>query len=359
MIPEKDLLELSFYLSSLTYVDHYFERSLEGLLRCLKSLLSLSSFDTELLTSRLARERLETVTTLNPFICCCSSGDVDIRPFYKSEVCPWRRVLRRRVKPAGIILRVRHEVIIAFRGTTKWNFKSTLNNLNAFPGRSDRVSGGFSKGGKSIAFFWGHRGFLRKWKKSVFNLEEILSEIISFVSVKDDASLLLTYTGHSNGGSVAAITALENSLLQRSGGETRAVISWGAPAGLYGNAVCLYNKLLGDLTLQIVHDSDSIARLCEAVLRVRRSQGALFIQADDEDIMDAHDRYIGYIKILNLLKELSLEKYHRLRSELRSTGTLLVKATSVQPSDEMSLQQKSCQRDDERLSLLSIQSFDI
>ena len=284
-LSDKDMLELSLSLSSLVYADHYFKKSLELFT---DKLLQLGFIPTHMKDEIISLMKLDTIerkrSSLNPyFIPFHHIGDLKIGFFYKSRNLSWREWVGRTEKPSGVILCLREEIIIAFRGTSKYNLKSSLNNLNV---RHSRISGG------NLA----HRGFVRKLHQASDGLETALKTLMS------ENNYAITFTGHSNGGAQAMIAALEMSLdLKSPPLNIRRVITWAGVSGLYGGSVSTYNSILGQRTLQIVNEKDSLAKLMD-MLGVKRVQGLLLIRSSDETVnSDPHDRVNSYLPILHSL----------------------------------------------------------
>lgn len=286
---DKDLLGLTLSLSSLVYADHYFSRSLHLFT---EKLVQIGVISPETQTELITAIKVESIerrrsTTLNSFFVPLDRlKGVQIGFFYKSRAYSWRQWIGRCEKPSGVILRIWDEVIIAFRGTTKYNIKSSLNNLNL---RHCRISGGYSA----------HRGFVRKLHQASNGYAYTLHTILQ------DSNCTISFTGHSNGGAQAMIAALEMSLDKKSPpARIRRVITWGGVSCLYGGTVATYDSILGPRTLQTVNEKDSLAKLMD-ILGVIRVQGLMFVRSSEDSVnTDPHDRINSYLPILESLVRL-------------------------------------------------------
>jgi hypothetical protein len=172
---DKYLLELTLYLSSLVYADHYYEKTLQLLLVQLESMKLITTKMRENLAQVLLLQHVEIrVDSSTRIVNSFQSLDVSISFFYKSNLFQWKPLLGRKDKPSGVIFRFKDDIIIAFRGTTKFNLKSSINNLNVLPGQLDSNSHAL----------YGHRGFVRKLHKSRQGLEQALSHVIRYAHLR-------------------------------------------------------------------------------------------------------------------------------------------------------------------------------
>ena len=284
-LSDKDVLELSLALSSLVYADHYLCKSLELLTNKLHQLGLLPAHRKEEIIALMKLDSIQRKrSSINThFVPLNQVQDIRIGFFYKSRRVAWRDWVGRFEKPSGVILCIFDEVIIAFRGTSKYNLKSSLNNFNL---RHSRIAAGNHA----------HRGFVRKLHQASNGYETVLKAMIG------DGNQVITFTGHSNGGAQAMIAALEMALDLRSPPlNIRRVITWAGVSGLYGGTVNSYNAILGQRTLQVVNEKDSLAKLMD-VLGVKRVLGLLLIRISEEAVnADPHDRVNSYLPILHSL----------------------------------------------------------
>lgn len=287
-LSDKDVLELSLSLSCLVYADHYFKKSLELFT---DKLHRLGLIPIDIKDEFVALMKLDSIerrrSSPNPyFVPLFQIQGIKIGFFYKSRKVPWREWVGRKEKPSGVIVCIREEIIIGFRGTSKYNLKSSLNNFNM---RHSRIDGGNHA----------HRGFVRKLHQASDGFEMALKAMMS------DKNYTITFTGHSNGGAQALIAALEMSLDLRSPPPNiRRVITWAGVSGLYGGTVKTYDSILGQRTLQVVNEKDSLAKLMDAV-GVKRVLGLLLIRSSEDAVnVDPHDRVNSYLPILHSLLSL-------------------------------------------------------
>lgn len=156
---------------------------------------------------------------------------MSVKPFFKNSKDKY---------PAGLIIETKDYVLISYRGTKLSNPKEIFHDLQMHKSNME-----FAGENHTL-----HTGFMKEYKASKDNLVKTLSQT--------DSSKPIIFSGHSLGGALANIAALDfasNKIIENA--KVDNVVTFGAPRVFSSNAVNLYNKLgLGKKTLRVVQKGD-------------------------------------------------------------------------------------------------------
>ena len=167
-------------------------------------------------------------------------GEIFVKstPFYKDGVRA----------PAGYVIETDRQTIVSYHGTQIDNRANTKEVSRDFKIRKSIMSFGGQECGV-------HAGFKEEYEDSKVDLYKVLNKI--------ESSNPLVFSGHSLGGAVASIAALDASANgELKGKEVGAVIIFGSPRVFFRSAAHLYNKLgISDKTVRIEQSGDPITKI--------------------------------------------------------------------------------------------------
>lgn len=161
---------------------------------------------------------------------------MSIKPFFKSDKDKY---------PAGLVIETKDYVLVSYRGTKLSEPKEVLHDLQIHQSNMKFAE-------KNYAV---HAGFIKEYKASKDNLIRTFAQV--------DSSKPIIFSGHSLGGAVANIAALDftaNKPIENA--NVSNVVTFGAPRVFSPSAAKLYNKLeLGKKTLRVVQRGDPIPEM--------------------------------------------------------------------------------------------------
>lgn len=161
---------------------------------------------------------------------------MSIKPFFKGSKDKY---------PAGLIIETKDYVLVSYRGTKLSEPKEVFHDLQIHQSNMKLA-------GKNYAM---HAGFIKEYKASKENLIKTFAQV--------DSSKPIIFSGHSLGGAVANIAALDfttNKPIENA--KVKNVVTFGAPRVFSPSTASLFNKLgLGKKTLRVVQRGDPIPEM--------------------------------------------------------------------------------------------------
>lgn len=202
-------------------------------------------------------------------------NDVEIIPFYKTYGAGSpEQVL------AGHVIKMNDRIVVAFRGTKGW--KDVLfRDLKG--GGAVWAETGIGDGETKLV----QSGFLKDYESSKDNVRIALNAM-----VLKYPTLPITFTGHSLGGAVAQLAALDYAAKGESyKDKIKAIITYGAPRFIAGgSSVESYDAELGDKTLHVISAGDPIANIPPTLIGFQRTGFVLRIKSAMFSGWDKHSR---------------------------------------------------------------------
>ncbi|MCT4634739.1 MAG: lipase family protein [Rickettsiales bacterium] len=161
---------------------------------------------------------------------------MSIKPFFKGDKDKY---------PAGLIIETKDYVMVSYRGTKLSEPKEVFHDLQIHQSNMKLA-------GKDYLM---HAGFIKEYKASKDNLIKTFAQV--------DSSKPIIFSGHSLGGAMANIAALDftaNKPIENT--KVDNVVTFGAPRVFSPATAKLYNKLeLGKKTLRVVQRGDPIPEM--------------------------------------------------------------------------------------------------
>ncbi len=233
--------------------------------------------------------------------------------------------------PAGYVIESEKEIMVVYHGTQTKNMKG----------------GGWSEVGDDLKF-WGnkmkagevegnvHAGFLNQYNKSKDSLYEILGPL-------KEAGKPLHFAGHSLGGAVAQIAALDaktnnpnsNKLDVESNSDTKwevsAVSTFGSPRVFFSKLADVYDRAkLSENTVRVIESRDVIASLNLKRTSLRHVGYKIVVKSESsKGIRKAHKQstYRDLVQKMKDQKKVTITMPRKREASLRNFTTSIMKMT--------------------------------
>ncbi len=158
-------------------------------------------------------------------------------PFYKEGTDP------KKDWPAGFVVDSGDRLLVCYRGTA--NFREGISDIDIIPEkmRPDKK-------------FFVHKGFNYQYKLS----KQSMNEAVNLARKKlNNPQMPLTFAGHSMGGAIAQIAALDRKIDYPT--ESIECVTFGGPKVFAPNTAKQYNEIFGNNTLRVINKYDGIPKV--------------------------------------------------------------------------------------------------
>jgi hypothetical protein len=230
-------------------------------------------------------------------------------PFYKPGIRT----------PAGYVIETKEEIIVAYHGTNykhmgDGGFSESIDNMRALGTKAT-----FGKVAGNV-----HSGFLNQYNKSKDSLYEILDKLVD-VTDAEGKKKTLHFSGHSLGGAVAQIAALDAQT--NNNREVSAVSTFGSPRVFFSKLADVYDKVgLSKNTIRVIDSYDPIPRLNPKRSSLRHVGPRIIMKSGN---WNSHSRfsYNNMIDKINDDRNLKLTMPEKRKNSLRNFTASVMEMT--------------------------------